>query len=143
MVKSKERSTYLKKLVAVAFIMLFFTSNVFAGSGDDSFYWWRVPKIIEQVKLSSSQIDQIENMFQSHSLQINDIDKKLSQKEGELKDMLNDPSAKNSEVKLLSKDVLKLKSERKELKLDMLFGIRDVLTVDQRKKLKQLKSKHK
>lgn len=132
----------MKKILLVFFLMFFLLSDVYAGKGEDSVYWWRVPKIVEKLNLTQPQINQIEEIFQTHSLQIDDLDKEIIQKEHQLESML-DSVGKNREAKLLSKEVLKLKSEKKSLKLDMLFGIRDVLSVDQRKELKKLKSKHK
>lgn len=126
--------------------MFFLISDSYASKGSHSFYWWRVPEVAEKLDLTSSQIDKIENIFQSHSMQIDNMDKELYKKEKEFKDILDstiDSKDKDSEAKFLSKEILKLKSDRKALKLDMLFGIRDVLSVDQRKKLKKLRSKHK
>lgn len=125
------------------FISIFFlTSNLSAEDNKNGFYWWRVPEVVSEIGLSSKQVDTIESVFQTHKEKIGETDKKINEKENELKTLLNDPASENSEVKLLGKEVLKLKSERKALKLDMLFGIRDVLTVEQRKMLKELKNKH-
>lgn len=137
------RSSILKKKVLLFLTLFLLISNSYAGKNEDQYYWWRDTEIAEEIKLTPSQLNQIETIFQSQINKINDLDKDLQQKESRLKEMLNDPSSDNNEVKLLGKEVLKLKSDRKALKLDMLFGIRDVLTVDQRKILKDLKRKHK
>lgn len=123
--------------------MFLLVSDLYAGKNRSGYYWWRVPEIVSETGLTPDQVDKIENIFQTHKDKILETEEKIKEKEKELKKMLDNPASETNEVKILGKEVLNLKSERKSLKLDMLFGIRDVLDTEQRKILKELKNKHK
>ena len=139
MMINRKHKVILLLLLAVFLI----ESDLYAGKNRSGYYWWRVPEIVSEVGLTAEQVNKIENIFQTHKEKILETEEKIREKEKELKKMLDDPASETNEVKILGKDVLSLKSERKSLKLDMLFGIRDVLDTKQRETLKELKNKHK
>ena len=104
--------------------------------------WWKNPKIVKELDLSSAQVERIEDIFSSYKGRIVTLNSELDKKEKELRKVVKNPNSTKEEVLELSDEVGRTKGELRRLEVNMFLEIRDVLTPAQREKLQTIKARY-
>lgn len=134
----------MKRSLILFFLMIFVLSiSTYAYPGERGIKWWKEPKIVTELGLTSDQVNTIENIFSSYRGRIIDLESKLKQKETEYKNKNKDPNSPRAEIESLYNEVEEIKSTLSRLKVDMFLEIRDLLTPEQRDKLHKIKARYK
>jgi len=130
-------------LFAIIALALLGSVNTFGFRGYTYAKWWKNNEIIEQLGLTSDQGNQIEKIFVSNKGQIIELKSMLKVKQKSLRSLIRDPHSSREEVLILNDEVDRIKSRLKRLRLDMLLKIREVLSPEQRLKLREIRAKGK
>lgn len=104
--------------------------------------WWKSQKIVEQLELSDTQVNQIEEIFSSYKGRIVALDSELRDKERDFSQKVKNPNSTRQEISQLDGEVESIKGQLREIKIDMFLRIRDVLTPEQRSKLHEIKGSY-
>lgn len=128
---------------AIIALALLGSVNTFGFRGYTYAKWWKNNEIIEQLGLTSDQGNQIEKIFVSNKGQIIELKSMLTVKQKSLRSLIRDPHSSREEVLILNDEVDRIKSRLKRLRLDMLLKIREVLSPEQRLKLREIRAKGK
>ncbi len=128
---------------AIIALALLGSVNTFGFRGYTYAKWWKNNEIIEQLGLTSDQGNQIEKIFVSNKGQIMELKSMLTVKQKSLRSLIRDPHSSREEVLILNDEVDRIKSRLKRLRLDMLLKIREVLSPEQRLKLREIRAKGK
>jgi len=121
---------------------LFFTSVVFAGKNKDKKLWWRDGKVIEELELTSEQVENIDAIFQKYKGEIKYFHKQLNENENKLKLLIENPNSTKEEVMEVSEKISVLKAAGHKLKVNMFWEIREILTPKQRSQLMLIKERY-
>ncbi|NIP38310.1 MAG: periplasmic heavy metal sensor [Candidatus Dadabacteria bacterium] len=113
-------------------ILLLSQISVFAGGMGK---WWKNKEIVTKLQLTSSQVDNIEKVFDLHKAKLNETKQNIIQKERELNKKYKDPKANKQEIDELADQVDLLKLQLRKIHRNMQLEIREVLSPDQRKML--------
>lgn len=129
----------LIKFLHLLFILIcIFSLNAYGQGSYKRAKWWKNTEIVEELNLSDDQINQIETIFTSYKDKIDIQNSALKTKQKSLRDAIRDPSSKSEDVLRLSDDVDHMKSYLKRLRLEMLLSIKEVLSLEQRVKLREI-----
>ncbi|MDA2920447.1 Spy/CpxP family protein refolding chaperone [Desulfobacterota bacterium AH_259_B03_O07] len=128
---------------AIIALALLGSVNTFGFRGYTYAKWWKNNEIIEQLGLTSDQGNQIEKIFVSNKGQIMELKSMLTVKQKSLRSLIRDTHSSREEVLILNDEVDRIKSRLKRLRLDMLLKIREVLSPEQRLKLREIRAKGK
>ncbi len=127
-------------LMFLALILL--TGAVNAGKYKDKKMWWRNGDIAEELQLTDTQANEIENIFQTYKGKIKKFNKKINSKEKKLQKLVQNSDSTREEVLKASDEINTLKAEGQKLKINMFWEIREVLTPKQRTQLKLIKERY-
>ncbi|NIS09657.1 MAG: periplasmic heavy metal sensor [Candidatus Dadabacteria bacterium] len=116
----------------ILMILLLSQISVFAGGMGK---WWKNKEIVTKLQLTSSQVDNIEKVFDLHKAKLNETKQNIIQKERELNKKYKDPKANKQEIDELADQVDLLKLQLRKIHRNMQLEIREVLSPDQRKML--------
>lgn len=133
----------MKRLFILFFLTILVfpnTFDVYAGGGHVK--WWKNPQIVEELDLSSAQVNRIESIFSSYKGKIVDLNSDLARKEKDLRKAIKNPNSSKEEVLRLSDEVGRIKGGLRRLEVNMYLDIRDVLTPAQREKLQSIKARY-
>ena len=131
--------------VILLFLFLIFEPFYFSAYGFDDemvIKWWKNQKIVDELKLTNSQVEQIEDIFSSHKGQMLKLHSKLKKKGEELNKKASNPDSTRDEILQLTDEVEDIKGELRNLRVDMLLRIRDVLSPEQRGKLQAIQERY-
>ena len=130
--------------VLLSLLLIFGPFHISAYGLDDDMVvkWWKNQKIVDELELTNSQVDQIEEIFSSHKGQMLKLHSKLREKDGELKDKARNPNSTREELLQLTDEVESIKGELRDIRVDMLLRIRDVLSPQQRGKLQEIQERY-
>jgi protein CpxP len=100
--------------------------------------WWNNPRIAEQIGLTDDQKKKMDDIFQQHRLQLIDLSAAVEKQEAIMQPLIG--ADQPDEAKILSQidAIAQARAELEKNRARMLFGIRQVLTADQWKKLKEV-----
>jgi len=121
---------------------LFFTSAVFAGKNKDKKLWWRDGNVVEELELTSEQVENIDTIFQKYKGEIKYFHKELNENENKLKLLIENPNSTKEEVMEVTEKINTLKAAGHKLKINMYWEIREVLTPKQRSQLMLIKERY-
>ncbi len=130
---------YNRVFTVVLLFTLFFTSSVFAGKNKDKKLWWRDGQVVEELELTSEQVENIETIFQKYKGEIRYFHKELIENENKLKKLLENSNSTKEEVMKVTDELNILKAAGHKLKVNMFWEIREVLTPKQREQLQLIK----
>ena len=126
----------------VLLFTLFFTISVFAGKNKDKKLWWRDGQVVEELELTSEQVENIETIFQRYKGEIKYFHKELNEKENKLKKLIENSNSTKEEVMEVTDKINILKAAGQKLKVNMFWEIREVLTPKQREQLQLIKERY-
>ena len=132
----------LKKTISVVLFSVFFGLISNGVSAKDSSYkklWWKNKEVVKELGLTDSQVEKIDSIFYSYKGELKSYRELINKKQSQLKNLIKDPDSTRQQVLQITDEINELESERHKLKVQMLWEIRDVLTPDQRIKLRKLK----
>ena len=104
--------------------------------------WWRNSDIAEELQLTQSQSDEIENIFQTYKGKIKKFNKKIQTKENKLQKLVQSSDSTRDDVLKATDEINDLKAEGHKLKINMFWEIKEVLTPKQRTQLKLIKERY-
>ncbi len=133
---------YSKTLTLLFVLTLFLTSSVFAGKNKDKKLWWRNGQVVEELELSQTQVETIENIFQRYKGEIKYFNKELNKKEKKLKKLIKNSDSTREDVLKVTDEINILKADAHKLKVNMFWEIREVLTPKQRTQLQLIKERY-
>jgi len=133
---------YNRVFTVVLLLTLFFTSSVFAGQNKDKKLWWRDGQVVEELELTSEQVENIETIFQRYKGEIKYFYKQLNEKENKLKKLIENSNSTKEEVMEATDKINILKAAGNKLKVNMFWEIREVLTPKQREQLQLIKERY-
>ena len=131
-------------MVLLILILVFGTFHFSAYGFDDDMVvkWWKNQKIVDELELTNSQVDQIEKIFSSHKSKMLEVHFKLRKKDEELSKKARNPNSTRKEILRLTNEVESIKGELRDIRVDMLLRIRDVLSPQQRGKLQEIQERY-
>jgi Spy/CpxP family protein refolding chaperone len=132
----------LKRALILFSLLVFAFSSAHAYSGEKGIKWWKNPEIVAELKLTTDQVNRIENVFSYYKRRIVSLDSELGEKEKKLKNAIKNPNSTKEEVLRLSDEVEGIKGELRRLEVTMYLEIREVLTPDQRDRLYKIRSRY-
>jgi Spy/CpxP family protein refolding chaperone len=131
--------------LVLLFLLIIFEPFHFSAYGfDDDMVvkWWKNQKIVDELELTNSQVDQIEDVFSSHKNKMLELRSKLRKKDEELSKKASNPNSTREEILQLTDEVENIKGELRDIRVDMLLRIRDVLSPQQRGKLQEIQERY-
>ncbi len=128
-------------LFVITAIAILGSVNLYGFQGYKYAKWWKNSEIVKQLDLTSDQVNQIEKIFVSDKEYILKLTSNLKVKQKHLRSLISNPNSNREDVLILNDEVDQLKSSLKRVRLDMLLQIRDVLSPEQRIKLREIEAK--
>ena len=131
----------IRVIIPTLIIFLFVGLSAQAGKIGGKL-WWRDPGIRSQLDLTDSQVDKIEDIFQSYKHKIKDFHNELESKTLELRKANKNPDTPRSELRKLHDEVYNIRSRGRDIKVNMFLDIREILNHKQRSELIKIKKKY-
>ena len=97
--------------------------------------WWKSPQVARMLKLSDSQVDQIEKVFLRVRPQLIDLRADLEKKRLVQNSLMEEPSVRTEDASKAIDETERARSRLEKARAMMYLEIRQVLTPDQREKL--------
>jgi len=101
--------------------------------------WWKNSELMRKIGVSDEQVEKIEKIFQDHRLQLIDLHAALEKQEAILEPLIEAGQPDESQVVAQIDNVAQARANLEKSNTLMLLAIRRVLTVEQWKKLKDLR----
>lgn len=101
--------------------------------------WWKHPRVVDDLKLTSDQVDRIESIFYEHSKKLVDLKGRLTKATMDLGRVSENDNAPREAVLGALDQVLAARSELARATVIMQLDIRGQLTPEQRVELKHLR----
>ena len=101
--------------------------------------WWKDSELMRKIGVSDEQVQKIEKIFQDHRLQLIDLHAALEKQEAILEPLIEAGQPDESQVVAQIDNVAQARANLEKSNTLMLLAIRRVLTVEQWKKLKDLR----
>jgi Spy/CpxP family protein refolding chaperone len=114
----------------------------FRGAGRGFFaggQWWKNADVVQKLKLSDSQVKQMEQVFQDHRLKLIDLHAALQREEVRLEPMITSDTPNENQVMAQIDKVAAQRANLEKANAQMAFSIRRVLTPEQWKTLQTLR----
>ena len=102
--------------------------------------WWKNPELAERLGLKEDQINKMEKIFQDNRLKLIDLHATLQKQEAILQPMIEADHPDEDRVLSQIDQVAQARAELEKANARMLLDIRNVLTPDQWKKLREERS---
>jgi TonB family protein len=102
--------------------------------------WWKDSSIADQMHLTESQIEQIEQCFLNHRSQLEDLDSKLKSREADLRNLIQKDPMNESAVRAQSKKVDEAKRALVKEDIIMLISMSKALSREQMETLKKIRA---
>jgi Spy/CpxP family protein refolding chaperone len=97
--------------------------------------WWKYPRVVRELQLTESQVDQIEKIFLRMRPQLIDLRADLEKKRLMQESAMEQPNVKTEEATRLIDETQEARSRLEKARARMFLEIRQVLTVEQREKI--------
>ena len=101
--------------------------------------WWKDSALMQKIGVSDEQVQRIEKIFQDHRLQLIDLHAALERQEAILEPLIEGDQPDEARVIAQIDKVAQARANLEKSNAQMLLAIRQVLTVDQWKKLRDLR----
>jgi len=101
--------------------------------------WWQRSQVVKELGLSNKQKEEIESLTLAHRKEMIKLRAELELKEVDLDPLLSASTLDDKKIMALVGEIETIRSRISRSRIEMLYGIRKVLTRDQYLKLKQLK----
>ncbi|HSA91869.1 MAG TPA: Spy/CpxP family protein refolding chaperone [Terriglobales bacterium] len=101
--------------------------------------WWKDSKVAAELKLSETQIKEIEQTFLEHRLKLIDLRANLEREETKLQPLVEADQPDEGQVGAQIDRVVAARGQLEKANTMMMLAIRRVLTVEQWKKLQSIK----
>ena len=101
--------------------------------------WWKDSELMRKIGVSDEQVEKIEKIFQDHRLQLIDLHAALEKQEAILEPLIEAGQPDESQVVAQIDNVAQARANLEKSNTLMLLAIRRVLTVEQWKKLRDLR----
>ncbi len=103
--------------------------------------WWQRQDVVKELSLSSKQQERIGTLTLAHRKEMFKLRAELQLKEVDLDPLLSASKLDDKKIMALMGEIETVRSRISRGRIDMLYGIRKVLTRDQYLKLKQFKGR--
>ncbi len=107
--------------------------------GPDLGAWWKNSVIVQEIGLSEQQVTQIEQTFFDHRLKLIDLKATVEREETRLQPLMEADQVDEARIGPQIDKVLAARSALEKANVMMMLSIRKVLTVDQWKRLEELR----
>ena len=97
----------------------------------------RVDRFADEIGLTDEQVEKIKDIRNKNAKEIIDLNAEKKKAEIDLRKLMEDPDAKSSAIEKLAKKVMEQENAIRTAQLDAMLEIRDILTPEQRAKLKE------
>jgi Spy/CpxP family protein refolding chaperone len=104
--------------------------------------WWKNSEIARELGLSEQQISQIEQTFLEHRLKLIDLKAEVERQETRLQPLIEADQVDEAKVSAQVDLVLGARMRLEKANVMMMLAIRKVLSVEQWRKLEQMKQAH-
>jgi len=101
--------------------------------------WWKDSELMRKIGVSDEQVQKIDKIFQDHRLQLIDLHAALEKQEAILEPLIEAGQPDESQVVAQIDNVAQARANLEKSNTRMLLAIRRVLTVEQWKKLRDLR----
>jgi Spy/CpxP family protein refolding chaperone len=101
--------------------------------------WWKDSELMRKIGVSDEQVQEIDKIFQDHRLQLIDLHAALEKQEAILEPLIEAGQPDESQVVAQIDNVAQARANLEKSNTRMLLAIRRVLTVEQWKKLRDLR----
>jgi Spy/CpxP family protein refolding chaperone len=102
--------------------------------------WWRDPELVEKLQVSDEQVRRIEKIAQDHQIQEIDLRATLEKQEVALRPLMEMDQPDESQVLAQIDKVAQARANLEKAQVQMILAVRRVLTAEQAKKLRELRS---
>ena len=102
--------------------------------------WWNDPKITQQIGLTADQQKKMDDIMQQHRLKLIDLNAALQKEEALMHPLIEADQPDESKILAQIDSIAQARAELEKANARMLLGIRQVLTPDQWKKLRELRA---
>ncbi len=103
--------------------------------------WWKNSEIAQQIGLSETQINQIEQTFYNHRLQLIDLNADVQRNEARLQPLMEADAVDETKISAQLDQLLAARSRLEKANMMMMISIRKVLTIEQWKKLEEIRER--
>jgi len=97
----------------------------------------RVDEFADEIGLTDEQVEKIKDIRNKNAKEIIDLNAEKKKAEIDLRKLMEDPDAKSSTIEKSAKKVMEQENAIRTAQLDAMLEIRDILTPEQRAKLKE------
>jgi periplasmic protein CpxP/Spy len=105
--------------------------------------WWKNPELAQKIGLTDDQISKMEKIFQDSRLKLIDLHATLEKQEAILEPLVQADHPDENRVLAQIDQVAQARAELEKANARMLLGIRNVLTPEQWKQLKEMRAANK
>jgi Spy/CpxP family protein refolding chaperone len=102
--------------------------------------WWNDPKITQQIGLTADQQKKMDDIMQQHRLKLIDLNASLQKQEALMHPLIEADQPDENKILAQIDSIAQARAELEKANARMLLGIRQVLTPDQWKKLRDLRA---
>ena len=102
--------------------------------------WWNDPKITQQIGLTADQQKKMDDIMQQHRLKLIDLNAALQKEEALMHPLIEADQPDENKILAQIDSIAQARAELEKANARMLLGIRQVLTPDQWKKLRELRA---
>ena len=109
------------------------------GARPDLGKWWKNSDIAKEIGLSEQQVTQIEQTFFDHRLKLIDLQADVQRNEARLQPLVESDQLDEAKISAQMDQLLAARSRLEKANMMMMISIRKVLSVDQWKKLEEIR----
>jgi len=102
--------------------------------------WWKNPDTIQQLSLTADQQKKMDDIMQQHRLKLIDLNAALQKEEALMHPLIEADQPDENKILAQIDSIAQARAELEKANARMLLGIRQVLTPDQWKKLRELRA---
>ena len=110
----------------------------FRGMGQGHARWWNNPRLAQQVGLTDDQKKKMDDIFQQHRLKLIDLDAAVQKQEAIMQPLIEADQPDETKILAQIDAIAQARADLEKDRARMLFSIRQTLTPDQWKKLREL-----
>ena len=103
--------------------------------------WWKNSEIAKELSLTDQQINQIEAAFFDHRLKLIDMNADVQRNEARLQPLMEADQVDEAKISAQLDQLLAARSRLEKANMMMMISIRKVLSVDQWKKLEEIRGR--
>ena len=110
------------------------------GPHPDLGKWWKDSAVAAELGLSEQQVTQIEQTFLDHRLKLIDLNADVQRNEARLQPLMEADQVDEAKISAQMDQMLAARSRLEKANMMMMISIRKVLTVEQWKRLEEIRS---